>query len=600
MRVFLLIAALFLFAGNAGAQTMNGRYQGIGSAEGLILELRQADTVIQGKVTGAAQWAINGQTDGKGGLTGMIFKAGQGQVPFQGYWTAGGLRIEVANPGGPNTAYDFVPAGQGPPAAQLAYYLGENGQPVGPFTLDEALGRIRAGGAGPQQPVWRSDMPAWATVAELPELQAALASPAPALAYYVEENGAAVGPLTLDDVLGRVRGGTLARTQGVWRSDTTAWAPAESLPELAAAFPATAAMPEVQYYIDDDGTATGPLTLDQVLARAAAGTLAATQNVWKSDTQAWAGAGTLTELQSAFAAPAPAADPGIQFYIDENGQTVGPLSTAEMHDRIRAGRLRPGDGVYNTLTKAIGIAEFYPELRPAFPPADLQPVSEYTVAIDGREVGPIGFAEMIGYIRDHRVELSQQIKTTDDRGMRTATEIVELTAALIASFQPPILLDRPLEYYIDQGAETVGPLTVDDMRQRVEQGELSADTWVWTSETGDWESIARLREFRAFLPSAAFEEARRLDEKDFTDALWAMVDANPQASSLDRSAAYDCLQRATLPLTRRERMDFGTAARAGAVDPEGGLDQAYPGLASAIQGLEAAHPGMGQAVGECS
>jgi hypothetical protein len=130
------------------------------------------------------------------------------------------------------------------------------------------------------------------------------AAPA-AVAYYLAENGQAVGPLSLQQLIERAQKGTMARDQQTWKSDTQVWVRAESLPELAAAFPAPTAMPPppapvaVQYFVAENGQAVGPLTLEQMVERAQGGHLATDQQVWKTDSQVWLRADSLPELQAA-------------------------------------------------------------------------------------------------------------------------------------------------------------------------------------------------------------------------------------------------------------------------------------------------------------
>lgn len=60
----------------------------------------------------------------------------------------------------------------------------------------------------------------------------------PPIAFHVESQGRAEGPLSLEQVAERIRAGTLARTTLVWRAGTPAWQKAEEVEELAALFAA--------------------------------------------------------------------------------------------------------------------------------------------------------------------------------------------------------------------------------------------------------------------------------------------------------------------------------------------------------------------------
>jgi hypothetical protein len=199
-----------------------------------------------------------------------------------------------------------VPAA--PQPAAPTYYVAEpDAAAVGPFTLEQMLARLRDSHASGERQVWRSDTQVWMRADSVPELQAALQPPAPAQpqpaapSYYVAENGAAVGPFTLEQVLARLQGAKATGDQQVWRSDTQAWVPAGSVPELRAALQPTAPTPPqpaaLSYYVAENGAAIGPFTLEQAITRLHAAGAAGDRQVWRSDAKAWVRADSLPELQ---------------------------------------------------------------------------------------------------------------------------------------------------------------------------------------------------------------------------------------------------------------------------------------------------------------
>lgn len=65
----------------------------------------------------------------------------------------------------------------------------------------------------------------------------------PAVEYYVGENGQQVGPLTLEQVQQRIRDGKTRRDDYVWKSGLAAWAKAEAFAELMPTFQAAVPPP---------------------------------------------------------------------------------------------------------------------------------------------------------------------------------------------------------------------------------------------------------------------------------------------------------------------------------------------------------------------
>jgi hypothetical protein len=72
----------------------------------------------------------------------------------------------------------------------------------------------------------------------------------PAVQYFVGENGKPVGPLTLQQLEERIKAGATKRDDLVWKSGTPAWAQADTVPELGAVFQQAAPpkMPEETRY----------------------------------------------------------------------------------------------------------------------------------------------------------------------------------------------------------------------------------------------------------------------------------------------------------------------------------------------------------------
>jgi hypothetical protein len=66
-----------------------------------------------------------------------------------------------------------------------------------------------------------------------------LPPPPPPAAFFVEQGGQPVGPLSLDDLKTRIAGGTLKSDTLVWKQGAPNWTAAKEVPEVAALLPVT-------------------------------------------------------------------------------------------------------------------------------------------------------------------------------------------------------------------------------------------------------------------------------------------------------------------------------------------------------------------------
>lgn len=115
-------------------------------------------------------------------------------------------------------------------------------------------------------------------------------------AYYIEEQGRQVGPLTTVEIEQRIKAGTLTASSLVWRDGLAAWSKAEDVPELSSKFQ----QQQVSYYVEENGQQAGPLTSSQIGERINAGRLDAANLVWREGLSGWVQAKDLPELQELF------------------------------------------------------------------------------------------------------------------------------------------------------------------------------------------------------------------------------------------------------------------------------------------------------------
>lgn len=142
------------------------------------------------------------------------------------------------------------PAGESAPS----YFVERQGQPEGPLSLAQVLERIRDGEVTAATRIWRSGDADWRPAGEDPGLRGALTAEAPvppplppsalppplpaapSVAWYVERQGRAEGPLSQEAVLEQLRSGRITPRTQIWRSGDPSWQAADEHPELRAAF----------------------------------------------------------------------------------------------------------------------------------------------------------------------------------------------------------------------------------------------------------------------------------------------------------------------------------------------------------------------------
>src|SRR5581483_2662043 len=69
-----------------------------------------------------------------------------------------------------------------------------------------------------------------------------------------------------------------------------------------------------------------------------------------------------------------------------------------------------------------------------------------------------------------------------------------VAAATSAASAPPSSGPRPVEWFIAVHDEQVGPMGVEEIKQRFEKGEVGADTLVWSTGLTDWRPLSNVEE----------------------------------------------------------------------------------------------------------
>lgn len=327
-----LAFAMFLAGLSPALADMSGSYVGIGEDTGTTLVLTQSRSKLTGEFTGTVEGSLTGTLSGANRVEGTLdVTSTNTRYTFRAVWTEAGFDITLYDQSGATELHQFRPAGTAAPI-----------------------------------------------------------EPAAATQYWVYDNDTQFGPLSLQQVLDRIASGESGVATLVWTEGQTDWVGIEQLPELAAAL--TVEQPPVpagDYYVYDNGVQSGPMATSDVVDGIAAGTISKEALVWTTGWPDWQKIDSVEEFAAAFA---PVAPPSSQYYVVADGQRVGPLTEAEMLDRIAAHESTGDDLAWKKgladWTPLSGFTEFEQALAdaeiPPLPPAD----DDQPPALPGEEDGP--------------------------------------------------------------------------------------------------------------------------------------------------------------------------------------------------------------------
>ncbi len=258
LRVLILLAATFVLASlsSAFADHMTGRYSGTGEAAGVILSLQQSGGTVSGQLSGADQGTLNGQQNGENSFQGVLSSSSMGRANISGTWSQDALHITL-NTGRGSFNYMFVPEGSGSNSGNTVtlslgdggenaqYYYVENGAQAGPVPFAELRALIESGTLTRSTLVWTPGQGDWQRADAVAALASLFPPEPPQLAqYYAAEGNQQIGPLSLEELIGRIEAGETGADDLVWKSGLESWAPALTFPELADALSGPPALPD--------------------------------------------------------------------------------------------------------------------------------------------------------------------------------------------------------------------------------------------------------------------------------------------------------------------------------------------------------------------
>jgi uncharacterized membrane protein len=284
------------------------------------------------------------------------------------------------------------------PTGGADYWTFDNGGQYGPFTLQQVLDRIKSGESNAGSQIWTQQLNAWVMIDKVPEFATALAGlPGGGKQYFVFDNNQQAGPLDFDAVVARLKSGESDRRTQVWTQQLNSWVLIDTQPEFAQAL-TDVPMPATEYFVFDNNQQAGPLSLEQVQARIKAGESNGQTQVWTQALNKWVMLGEVPELAAALTGTSTTTGGDVaNYYLYADGQQSGPYTHEQMLLGIAQGTVPRGTLVWmpgwDEWQKVETIEEFAQQLPPAVPAA----VSYYVID-EGDRLGPLTEAEMIDRI----------------------------------------------------------------------------------------------------------------------------------------------------------------------------------------------------------
>ncbi|MDR1072183.1 MAG: DUF4339 domain-containing protein [Treponema sp.] len=361
----------------------------------------------------------------------------------------------------------------GEAAVETRYNVAVENQPTGPFGMSELEQMTQNGRLTKESLVWREGLSRWEAAGNIPELarlfQTAPGSSQPAETqqaqprYSAAFNGISSGPYTLEELKSFAEKGQLTRETQIWKEDSSQWAAASSIPEVAALIPQ---IPQTQspaqglqqddssagkFFILVDGQPSGPLSIDNLKRQIEKRQLARSSLVWREGLQQWVAAEIIPELASIFPVIPPPPPPqdthlSMPYYIAINGYPDGPYTMDELTQKLRNGQIGQRTLIWKEDMPQWAAMNAIPEFDSLFTAA--KPASSASAPR----------------------EPPQQ--------------------------EPPQQLAQ-VRYHVAVNGLSTGPFVIEELKQKVQSGQLTRTTQVWKSGMTQWAPAGAIAELQS-------------------------------------------------------------------------------------------------------
>lgn len=133
----------------------------------------------------------------------------------------------------------------------------------------------------------------------------------------------------------------------------------------------------------------------------------------------------------------------------------------------------------------------------------------------GKTVGPVTIEEMKARARDGRLQLFDMVHMEGDAGWKMAMEFAELRGEFKSgklqalTGKPWVVLQRRTEKPLDFA--TSGPFTTEEIRGAIQSGAIAYGDYVWKEGFQEWQRIGTVEEFNRRLQARAEEKKKKAE-----------------------------------------------------------------------------------------
>ncbi len=132
------------------------------------------------------------------------------------------------------------------------------------------------------------------------------------------------------------------------------------------------------------------------------------------------------------------------------------------------------------------------------PPA--RPASRWWVEADGQPAGPLSVDQLAARLANGQTKPGTLVWKPGMKDWRPLKEVPELAGLLkpAAPVPPPLPKAKAaVNYYLGIGGQRQGPFSLQQVKAKLEAGEIDTTTLVWKKGMAQWQPLSSLEEFQA-------------------------------------------------------------------------------------------------------
>ncbi|MFP4029150.1 MAG: GYF domain-containing protein [Candidatus Brocadiia bacterium] len=372
--------------------------------------------------------------------------------------------------------------------------------------------------------------------------------------WYFMYSGLRFGPLTLDELVERAQQGEIDSSQQVYDPRRKNWSPAKNIPELAPPV-VLREWQGAQWHMTVKGETYGPYSTKRLLELIDQGRASAKSKVWCKQLGEWA---TLGETMPFVKSPTPEEieepvveegkaekeavaeekAPGEEWYIDQDGLTVGPVTLEYLESLAEGGGLAPDQEVKDPETgewvpassvesleqilaetaarsaEEVEAPEQEPEaaeeIATETPPAETETIPAEEVSDEEAEAAeqePEAAEEIAAETPPAETETIPAEEVSDEEAEAPEKEAEAVEEVAAAPAEEEVAEAAAAEWYVAVDGEEYGPYDVPEMEEMLQEGRINAETPVWKESFEEWSTVGEVDAFETYLEEAAEEVA---------------------------------------------------------------------------------------------